>query len=117
MKDLTNYNKICVTEGCSNHPDIYNTRCDMCFAWYRQESKVKNEHYNAKMGIKFKTLDEDTIKISGIDYNDSPDFCDTYISKAQWYDGTELTDDELGDLTDWYTANCLMHDLIHNTLY
>jgi hypothetical protein len=34
------------------------------------------------------------ISIDGVDYDDSPDFCDAYIDSAE-YDGREMTDEEL----------------------
>lgn len=39
------------------------------------------------------------LEISGIDYADYPDFCDSYISNA-WYDGVEMTDEQLDKLND-----------------
>jgi len=41
----------------------------------------------------------DNIKIEGIDYSDAPDFCDAFISSAD-YKGVPLTDDELDVLND-----------------
>lgn len=40
------------------------------------------------------------VQVEGIDYNDYPDFCDAFISSAEWDDGTELTSDELDELSD-----------------
>jgi hypothetical protein len=39
----------------------------------------------------------DNIEISGIDTNDYPDFCDAYISNAD-YDGVPMTDEQLEEL-------------------
>lgn len=36
----------------------------------------------------------DNIEFDGIDHSDYPDYCDAYISNAE-YEGRELTDDEL----------------------
>lgn len=57
--------------------------------------------------INDKEVDLGTIEIDGIDLGDRPDFCDAYISSAQFVDGEELTDDELDTLKDevegdWY---------------
>jgi len=38
--------------------------------------------------------------IAGIDYDDSPDFCDAFVSEAEWGDGTKLTDEEFDKLND-----------------
>ena len=42
----------------------------------------------------------DSIEIEDIDRDDYPRFSDAYASYAEWEDGTELTDDELDELTD-----------------
>lgn len=43
------------------------------------------------------------IEVDGVDTSDYPDFCDAYISSAQWVDsGTELSDHELDTLNDEY---------------
>lgn len=47
------------------------------------------------------SLDEITVlEVDGIDFNDYPDFCDAYISKAE-YKGIELTTDEI----EWLNTN------------
>jgi hypothetical protein len=45
-------------------------------------------------------IDFSTIEFNGIDYKDYPDFCDAFISYAEFDDGTELTDDELDELNE-----------------
>ena len=40
------------------------------------------------------------LEIDGVDGRDYPDFSDAYFSYACYEDGTELTDDELNELTD-----------------
>jgi len=44
----------------------------------------------------------DNVEIDGIDTSDYPDFCDAYISSAD-YNGAEMTDDELDTLNDEYS--------------
>lgn len=41
----------------------------------------------------------DNIEFEGIDLKDYPDFCDTYISSAD-YDGREMTEEELDTLNE-----------------
>ncbi len=41
----------------------------------------------------------DNIEIDGIDTKDYPDFCDAYISSAD-YDGVPMTDKQLDELND-----------------
>jgi hypothetical protein len=40
-------------------------------------------------------LNKKSIEIENVDMKDYPDFCDAFISYAEWQDGTPLTDDEL----------------------
>lgn len=40
-------------------------------------------------------LNKKSIEIENVDMKDYPDFCDAFISYAEWKDGTPLTDDEL----------------------
>jgi len=40
------------------------------------------------------------LQIDGADSRDYPDFCDAYFCYGCYEDGTELTDDELNELTD-----------------
>jgi len=49
-----------------------------------------------------KTMDYkkiDNIEIDGIDTKDYPDFCDAYISSAD-YDGKPMTDEQLDELNE-----------------
>jgi hypothetical protein len=39
-------------------------------------------------------------EVDGVDSSDYPDFCDAYFSYATFEDGTELTDEQLEQLTD-----------------
>jgi hypothetical protein len=47
---------------------------------------------------KRQNLDILDVEVEGINTSDYPDFCDAYITKAAWSDGTELTEDELDEL-------------------
>lgn len=40
------------------------------------------------------------LEVDGVDGRDYPDFADAYFSYACYEDGTELTDDELNELTE-----------------
>ena len=50
----------------------------------------------------------DNVEFDNIDYTDYPDFCDAYISSAD-YNGIEMTDEELDALND---DNDLRYDLL-----
>jgi len=45
-------------------------------------------------------VDVGSIEIEGIDGRDYPDFSDAFVSKANWDDGTPLSEDELNQLQD-----------------
>ncbi len=45
--------------------------------------------------INGKKVDLKSLVFDGIDYEDAPDFCDAYISNAQFKDGSELSLEEL----------------------
>ena len=47
-----------------------------------------------------KEINRNSFEIDGIDRRDYPDFCDAYISYAEYTDGTPLNDQELEDLTE-----------------
>ena len=62
-----------------------------------------------------KTMDYkkiDNIEIDGIDTKDYPDFCDAYISSAD-YDGKPMTDKQLDEINDDgdFQHECIMNDL------
>lgn len=56
-------------------------------------------------------VDKSSIELDGVDPSDYPDFVDTFISAANFEDGTPLTDDELDQLTDE------MRDEMHQLAY
>lgn len=49
------------------------------------------------MKMNYKKIDN--IEIDGIDTKDYPDFCDAYISSAD-YDGIPMTDEQLDELNE-----------------
>ena len=57
--------------------------------------RVINEILEKKMDYK----KIDNIEIDGIDTKDYPDFCDAYISSAD-YDGVPMTDEQLDELNE-----------------
>ena len=50
-----------------------------------------------------KEIDWSSVEIDGIDTRDYPDFCDVYISYAEFTDGTPLSDDEMEIATTQYS--------------
>jgi hypothetical protein len=50
--------------------------------------------------IIFKNRKVVDLEVDGVDSKDYPDFADAYFSYGCYEDGTELTDDELNELTD-----------------
>jgi hypothetical protein len=43
-----------------------------------------------------------SLEVDGVDSSDYPDFCDAYFVYGEYEDGTELTDDDLCELTEIY---------------
>ena len=54
----------------------------------------------------------DNIEIDGIDTKDYPDFCDAYISSAD-YDGKPMTDKQLDEINEDgdFQHECIMNDI------
>ena len=54
----------------------------------------------------------DNIEVDGIDTKDYPDFCDAYISSAD-YDGVPMTDEQLDELNEDgdFQHECIMNDI------
>jgi hypothetical protein len=52
-----------------------------------------------------------SVEIDGVWPGDYPDFCDAYISYAEFKDGTQLDDDELEKASDWHAD--WVNDRIH----
>lgn len=54
------------------------------------------------------------IEIEGIDYKDAPDFCDAFISYAE-YNGEEMTDEQADDLNESYED--FVYEQVQNWIY
>ena len=65
--------------------------------------------------IDLDVVDLASLQIEGIYMDDCPDFCDAYFSKGNRLDGTQLTDDELEQLTDDFPD--MVHEMALNTIY
>ena len=52
-----------------------------------------------------------SIEISGVDFDDYPDFCDTYVEYAEFENGIPLSELELEILEEDYPE--LVHELAH----
>ena len=61
-----------------------------------------------------KQVDRRSIEIDGVNSGDYPDFADAYISYAKFIDGTELSDEELNQLTDEHGD--LVNELAHDSM-
>ena len=56
----------------------------------------------------------ENVEIDGIDFADYPDFCDAFISSAD-YDGKPMTEEQIADLEEAYPD--WLYDQIENSLY
>ncbi len=63
--------------------------------------------------MKFDLNYVDAIEVDGIDMSDYPDFCDAFISYAE-YKGVEMTDEELEALNN---MEGLVYDCVMNHLF
>ena len=61
-----------------------------------------------------KDIDYSTVQFEDIDTNDYPDFCDAFVSYAEYTDGTPVSDEDLEKLNE---DKCLIDELIHDSLY
>lgn len=55
------------------------------------------------------------LEVDGVDSRDYPDFSDAYFSYACYEDGTELTDDELEQLTEQNAD--VLHEKVFDSLH
>lgn len=62
-----------------------------------------------------KTLNRDSIQLDGINTRDYPDFCDAFISYAEYNNGTPLNDQELDALND--NEPDLVYELVMDYLF
>lgn len=63
------------------------------------------------MKVMFKDRLVKNFEVEDVHSWDYPDFCDAYISYAEWEDGTPLTDEELEE---FYEAN---RDVVYELAY
>lgn len=63
------------------------------------------------MSLDYKKIS--AIEFDGIDRKDHPDYCDAYISYAE-YDGREMTDEELDEIND---DQEFVHEKLFNHLF
>ena len=62
--------------------------------------------------MNLESIDINSVEIEQIEMNDFPDFCDAFISTANFKDGTELTEKEVETLNDEHYG--LINELIHD---
>lgn len=65
--------------------------------------------------INGKEVDLRSLEVDGVDSRDYPDFSDAYISHGLFTDGTEMSDEELEQLTDQHGD--IVHELAHDSLH
>jgi hypothetical protein len=67
------------------------------------------------LSINGKEVDMRSLEVDGVDTRDYPDFVDAYFSAGSFTDGTELSDDELNQLTDDHGD--VLHELVYDSLH
>ena len=67
-----------------------------------------------------RNIDARTVRVSGIDWSDAPDFVDAYVESACFKDGTPLSERELGVLMNeggYFVADLMRPHLCpHNSI-
>ena len=53
------------------------------------------------------------VEIDGVDFSDYPDFCDAYITRAD-YDGEPMTEEQLEEINE---DGCFVHDSLLDKLF
>lgn len=61
-----------------------------------------------------KDIDYSTVQIEDVNMSDYPDFCDAFVSYAEYTDGTPVSDEDLEKLNE---DKYLIDELIHDSLY
>jgi hypothetical protein len=82
------------------------------------ESKITSEVKDGVIHINGKAVDHSSIEVDGVDRKDYPDFSDAYITRAEFHDGTELSDDHLDHLADKHPeiVNEKAHEAWHDKI-
>jgi len=81
----------------------------------KPKTKPKMEENVNVMMLNGREIDETSLEIEGVDRGDYPDFTDAFFSYALYVDGTELTNEELDQLTDEYSD--LVNQMAHESLF
>lgn len=77
------------------------------------ENWERNQEYNSKVKFIFDYSLIDNVAVEGIDERDAPDFCDAFISSAD-YDGRPMTDEELDQLNE---DSDFVYECVESSLY
>ena len=67
------------------------------------------------MKVMFKDRLVKNFEVEDVHAWDYPDFCDAYISYAEWEDGTPLTDEELEEFCD--ANKDVVYELAYNSFH
>lgn len=63
---------------------------------------------------RFENMGIISVEVDGINYRDAPDFCDAFISYAEWEDGTPLDDEALEELNE---DSSYVYDRVQDHIY
>jgi len=83
------------------------------------EQEVDESYTPPPVMINGKQVDLRSIELDGVESYDHPKYSDAYASAATFTDGTELTDDELEELSDQHgdIINMRAHDMLEGNEY
>jgi hypothetical protein len=60
-------------------------------------------------------VNQNTLEVDGVDTRDYPDFCDAYLSYAEFTNGTPLNEEELIEFQEEYPE--IVDELIYDSLF
>lgn len=77
--------------------------------------RVMEANKPAPIMLNGKQVERGSIELDGVDPKDYPDFSDAYIARAEYVDGTPLTDQEIEQLEKENYG--LVNDLAHGNIF
>ena len=102
--DLTEFKEVTKEEFMEWTKGLGETALALLAAHSFVETAFSTYYNFLPIPFKNRVVRYDSITIEGIDTSDYPDFCDAYISSAEWEDGTELTEEELEEFAEANTS-------------
>jgi len=99
-------------EGTGSHKYLlFNYRDHGRVEWDEMTCKKCEGSGVSDKGITWHEIEWDTAEFDGLSMADAPDYCDAYISVADFKDGDALTDNQLESLDDQMVSEALWENM------